>query len=250
MDGSLKDGVPCAALLTKSGTLLPYIGKDEAAGIVSPRRNSQLNFLLKSQNALTSDFAACPLIRSFNSLIHRCTCSIFFSRTEALKLKGTFIGQHHLMTQFESDTEHLFSCSMPSEKSPRRPRQLSLRRQVDLQTERSTQRDAAEKPTERPKEKKSGSKVVPSSVKVDNSNDADNPPGENSQLDPKKNGSSKRPLMGGSYETKPERGVVYISHLPPGFLEPQLRKFFRQFGEITQLRLIRSKKVSCWNLIF
>lgn len=38
------------------------------------------------------------------------------------------------------------------------------------------------------------------------------------------------------------RGVVYIKHLPHGFYEEQLRKYFTQFGAITRLRLARSKK--------
>lgn len=38
------------------------------------------------------------------------------------------------------------------------------------------------------------------------------------------------------------RGVVYIGHLPRGFFEPQMQKFFGQFGTITRLRLSRSKK--------
>lgn len=32
--GSLKDAVPISCLLTKTGALLPYIGQDEAAGLV------------------------------------------------------------------------------------------------------------------------------------------------------------------------------------------------------------------------
>merc|ERR1719421_563014 len=40
---------------------------------------------------------------------------------------------------------------------------------------------------------------------------------------------------------KAERGVVYIGRLPKDFYEPDLHKFFSQFGEITRLRLSRSK---------
>ena len=39
------------------------------------------------------------------------------------------------------------------------------------------------------------------------------------------------------------RGVVYLGHIPPGFYEPQMKKFFGQFGRVTRLRLSRSKKV-------
>lgn len=38
------------------------------------------------------------------------------------------------------------------------------------------------------------------------------------------------------------RGVVYLGHIPNGFFEPQMRTFFTQFGEITRMRLSRSKK--------
>lgn len=38
------------------------------------------------------------------------------------------------------------------------------------------------------------------------------------------------------------RGVVYISHVPHGFYEKAMRKFFGQFGTVTDLRLARSKK--------
>lgn len=37
-------------------------------------------------------------------------------------------------------------------------------------------------------------------------------------------------------------GVIYIGHLPLGFMEPQLRGFFCQFGEVTRVRLFRSRK--------
>ncbi|XP_014673874.1 PREDICTED: MKI67 FHA domain-interacting nucleolar phosphoprotein-like [Priapulus caudatus] len=37
-------------------------------------------------------------------------------------------------------------------------------------------------------------------------------------------------------------GVVYIGHLPHGFFEPQLKRYFTQFGKVTRLRLSRSNK--------
>lgn len=37
-------------------------------------------------------------------------------------------------------------------------------------------------------------------------------------------------------------GVVYVSHLPRGLFEPQLKSYFEQFGKILRLRLSRSKK--------
>ncbi|XP_077584456.1 MKI67 FHA domain-interacting nucleolar phosphoprotein [Stigmatopora nigra] len=37
-------------------------------------------------------------------------------------------------------------------------------------------------------------------------------------------------------------GVIYVSHLPRGLFEPQLKSYFKQFGHVTRLRLSRSKK--------
>jgi len=37
-------------------------------------------------------------------------------------------------------------------------------------------------------------------------------------------------------------GVIFISHLPHGFFEPQLKGFFNNFGDVLRLRLSRSKK--------
>ncbi|KAL9898608.1 uncharacterized protein ACN427_006671 [Glossina fuscipes fuscipes] len=38
------------------------------------------------------------------------------------------------------------------------------------------------------------------------------------------------------------RGVVFIKHLPHGFFEEQMRHYFSQFGDVTRLRLVRSKR--------
>ena len=47
-------------------------------------------------------------------------------------------------------------------------------------------------------------------------------------------------------KVKPEhlksRGIIYIGHLPKGFSEDELKKFFTQFGKITKIRVARSKK--------
>lgn len=43
-------------------------------------------------------------------------------------------------------------------------------------------------------------------------------------------------------EQRAKRGVIYIGHLPMGFLEPQLKAFFSQFGEVCRVRLFRSRK--------
>lgn len=41
---------------------------------------------------------------------------------------------------------------------------------------------------------------------------------------------------------KLNRGVVLVSNLPHGFFEPQLEKYFNQFGRVTRLRLARSQQ--------
>lgn len=38
------------------------------------------------------------------------------------------------------------------------------------------------------------------------------------------------------------RGVVYLGHIPNGFFEPQMMKFFGQFGKVTRMRLSRSRR--------
>ncbi|XP_078454218.1 MKI67 FHA domain-interacting nucleolar phosphoprotein [Lampetra planeri] len=38
------------------------------------------------------------------------------------------------------------------------------------------------------------------------------------------------------------RGVVYLGHMPHGFAEIQVKKFFNQFGKVTRIRLSRSKR--------
>ncbi|OQR77937.1 MKI67 FHA domain-interacting nucleolar phosphoprotein-like [Tropilaelaps mercedesae] len=43
-------------------------------------------------------------------------------------------------------------------------------------------------------------------------------------------------------EISKSRGVIYIGHLPHGFYEDQLRKYFSQFGEVTRVRVSRSRK--------
>jgi RNA recognition motif-containing protein len=42
--------------------------------------------------------------------------------------------------------------------------------------------------------------------------------------------------------TPPSAGVVYVGHLPRGFYEEEIRSFFSQFGEVTRVRVARSKK--------
>jgi len=43
-------------------------------------------------------------------------------------------------------------------------------------------------------------------------------------------------------EGENEPGVVYIGHIPRGFFEPQMKKYFSQFGTVKRLKLSRSKR--------
>lgn len=40
----------------------------------------------------------------------------------------------------------------------------------------------------------------------------------------------------------PGAGVVFLSRIPHGFYEDQMRAYFSQFGEITRLRMARNKR--------
>ncbi|KAK2586528.1 hypothetical protein KPH14_011420 [Odynerus spinipes] len=44
------------------------------------------------------------------------------------------------------------------------------------------------------------------------------------------------------WEFKSNRGIVYIGHIPHGFFEEQMKDYFSQFGTVTKVRLVRSKK--------
>jgi len=45
-----------------------------------------------------------------------------------------------------------------------------------------------------------------------------------------------------AFAPKKSRGIVYISHVPHGFFENQMKEFFSQFGTVTNIRLARSRK--------
>ena len=43
-------------------------------------------------------------------------------------------------------------------------------------------------------------------------------------------------------KAKPERGYMYIGHLPHGFYENEIKSYFSQFGKVFRVRLARSIK--------
>lgn len=53
-----------------------------------------------------------------------------------------------------------------------------------------------------------------------------------------------RPVRANASEEKPikESSMIYLGHIPYGFFETEMKKFFRQFGEVKRLKLSRSPK--------
>jgi len=39
-----------------------------------------------------------------------------------------------------------------------------------------------------------------------------------------------------------DRGVVYLGHIPHGFHESEMKSYFSQFGEVTNVNIPKSKK--------
>ena len=56
----------------------------------------------------------------------------------------------------------------------------------------------------------------------------------------------KKSVIGGRSEGRVEDGascVVKLGHIPYGFFEEELLKYFNQFGRVRKVRVARSKKV-------
>jgi nucleolar protein 15 len=58
-----------------------------------------------------------------------------------------------------------------------------------------------------------------------------------------------RPVSKGKKETTtevvvPSSSVIYLGHIPKGFFEAEMRKFFSQFGGVKRLKLFRSRKTN------
>lgn len=39
------------------------------------------------------------------------------------------------------------------------------------------------------------------------------------------------------------KGIVYVGHIPHGFYEEEMEEYFKQFGNVTRVRIVRSKRV-------
>lgn len=40
-----------------------------------------------------------------------------------------------------------------------------------------------------------------------------------------------------------DRGVVYLGHIPHGFYENEMKQYFSQFGEVTNVKIPKSKVI-------
>merc|ERR1719487_1720038 len=45
----------------------------------------------------------------------------------------------------------------------------------------------------------------------------------------------------GSYKLDKKKGVMYLGHVPDGFMEAQMRKYFKQYGSVHRIRLSRNR---------
>ncbi|XP_069791018.1 MKI67 FHA domain-interacting nucleolar phosphoprotein [Narcine bancroftii] len=61
-------------------------------------------------------------------------------------------------------------------------------------------------------------------------------------LEPKLQKAFQKKIQGMKKQPKLISGVIYLGHIPKGFFEPQIWKYFSQFGTVLRLRLSRSKK--------
>merc|ERR1719498_8164 len=46
---------------------------------------------------------------------------------------------------------------------------------------------------------------------------------------------------GGNYKLDKSKGVMYLGHIPDGFMEAQMRKYFKQYGSVFRIRLSRNR---------
>ena len=66
----------------------------------------------------------------------------------------------------------------------------------------------------------------------------------------RKRENRKLKKQGISYDPEAmKRGVIMIKNFPHGFYESEMMKYFSQFGEVTRLKIARSRKVSSFFII-
>lgn len=57
---------------------------------------------------------------------------------------------------------------------------------------------------------------------------------------PRKSGKSER--FQEAADPQEQTGLIYVGHLPYGFVEEGLKEYFTQYGDVTKVKLMRSKK--------
>eukprot|EP01016_Furgasonia_blochmanni_P051252 TRINITY_DN8044_c0_g1_i13.p1 TRINITY_DN8044_c0_g1~~TRINITY_DN8044_c0_g1_i13.p1 ORF type:complete len:253 (-),score=52.99 TRINITY_DN8044_c0_g1_i13:261-1019(-) len=58
------------------------------------------------------------------------------------------------------------------------------------------------------------------------------------------NAKSKADRFSKAPKEKRSTGVIYVGHLPYGFVEEGLKEFFSQYGDVIKVKLVRSKKTA------
>lgn len=97
-------------------------------------------------------------------------------------------------------------------------------------------------------------KSAPKAV-VDSEDEGDESPDEGERVDMKLSKEVEEKIKGSVAEKRKNKrskgkankgptdpGVIYLGHIPYGFFEKQMKGYFTQFGDITRMRLSRSKK--------
>lgn len=67
---------------------------------------------------------------------------------------------------------------------------------------------------------------------------------DNAKQAVKQNKKSKTSQRFDSKEEEPKTGLVYVGHLPYGFVEEGLKDYFQQYGSVLRVKLMRSKKTA------
>ena len=69
-------------------------------------------------------------------------------------------------------------------------------------------------------------------------------PEEQPEVEPKPKTSKRSERFDISKEEARDTGLIYVGHLPYGFVEEGLREYFTQYGDVLRVKLMRSKKTA------
>eukprot|EP00442_Polarella_glacialis_P055210 CAMPEP_0115090164 /NCGR_PEP_ID=MMETSP0227-20121206/25230_1 /TAXON_ID=89957 /ORGANISM="Polarella glacialis, Strain CCMP 1383" /LENGTH=325 /DNA_ID=CAMNT_0002481185 /DNA_START=102 /DNA_END=1079 /DNA_ORIENTATION=+ len=113
-------------------------------------------------------------------------------------------------------------------------------KKAQAKTERKSERDAKKGPGKKEEEPKKDEKD-------DEDEDEEESEGEEDAQDDSKKGQRKTKANrfqeeSTQAEKSEPKGVIYLGHIPNGFFEPQMQQYFSQFGQVTRMRLSRSKR--------